>query len=869
MTDRTPPSGTVTFLFTDIESSTWLLRHLGDDYDRVLHDHNRLLRETWAEYDGFEVSTEGDAFFVTFDDTAKAISAAVNAQLALARHVWPEDGTVRVRMGIHTGQARLYDDGYVGLSVHQAARIAAAAHGGQVIVSDVTVSHVRPLQNGVSFLDLGPHRLKDLAQPIRLFQLVHPDLSSEFPPPRTLSVMPNNFPIQLTTFVGREDEIAELKAVLDTNRLVTLTGAGGVGKTRLALQVGAELLDELPDGAWLVDLSPLSDPDVVPAAVAEALGVREQPGRDITHTLADQLVAKRLLIVLDNCEHLVDACARVVHALLTSCPLLKVLATSREALNVPGETPRRLPSLAVPDVGQDYLEASARAGSVQLFVQRAQAVRPEFDLSIENSNAIAQICRRLDGLPLAIELAAARATVMTVQELAARLDDRFRLLTGGSRLALPRQRTLEATVSWSYDLLTGPERLLFDRLSVFAGGCTLNAAERVCTDEALDTAEIIDLLSRLVDRSLVVAEQGTDDRTRYRMLDTLRQFGRERLVARREMDRLRDRHLAWAVDMAAQFPWDAGHRLSVELAGEVDNLRIAIEWAVESGDLPSGLRIVAEGAQLGSWDERARWFTQLLPAGDAVELHVHLKALTAAGSVSFATGRWDAGAERYRAAADIARRIGDESALARALSREAACRWGGGAEAAAKALFDESLATARRGGDREAMIFTLIFSAWYESGREVSRAEELALEADALSRQDGTDWDKAHAREVLGFVYCLKGEYSRAGQTLAEAIPLFTSVWRGCSPHVLNAAATWAAMTERYELGAQLCGAAHRIAEETGDRPTPWELLIQERWLPRIRQELEGGSFEAARLRGAQMSYEETMALAEQELCLP
>jgi predicted ATPase/class 3 adenylate cyclase len=865
---KTPPSGTVTFLFTDIEGSTWLVQHLGGDWDGVLHEHYRLLREAWDAHNGYEVSTEGDAFFVSFDEPDMAIGAAVAAQRALASHPWPQ-GSMRARIGIHTGEARMYGDNYVGLAVHQAARVKSAAHGGQIIVSDAT--HAAAGERAVSFVDLGPHRLKDLARPMRLYQVNAPGLESEFPPPKTLSVMPNNFPIQLTTFVGREDEIADLRAVLDENRLVTITGAGGVGKTRLALQVGAELLDDLPEGAWLADLSPLSDPDVVPAAVAEAVGVREQPGRDITRTLADQLVEKRLLIVLDNCEHLIDACAQLVHALLTSCRYLKVLATSREALNVPGEIARRLPSLAIPEVGRHIdLDSSAHVGSVQLFVQRAQAVRPGFDLTVENSDAIVQICRRLDGLPLALELAGARVTVMTVQELAARIDDRFRLLTGGSRLALPRQRTLEATVSWSYDLLTEPERLLFDRLSMFAGGCTLDAAEHVCTDETLGAAEVIDLLSRLVDRSLVVADQGTEGRTRYRMLDTLRSFGRERLLARGEMDRLRDRHLAWAVDLAARAPRDTGHRLPVELEAEVDNLRIAIEWAVDSGDLPSGLMILAEGVMFGSWDERERWFTELLPAGEEVDPHVFRKALFAAGNVSFATGRWEVGWERYRAAGDIARRIGNEAAVALALSREAACRWGGGAEDDAQALFDESLATARRSGARHAMVSTLIFGAWFESGREVSRAEALALEADALARRDGTGWERAHAREVLGFVHCLKGEYSRAGQTLAEATPLFAKyAWRGCSTHFLNAAATWAAMTERYELGAQLCGAAHRVFEETGDRPTPWEERIQERWLPRIRQELDDDSFEAARLRGMQSSYEETMALAERALRAP
>ncbi len=861
------PTGTVTFLFTDIESSTWLLQHLGDDYDRVLHEHNRLLREAWAAYDGYEISTEGDAFFVAFDDEEKAVRAALAGQIALAEHEWPVGGRVRVRMGIHTGEARLYGRDYVGLAVHQAARIASAAHGDQVIVSDETRSaSADGLGPDVAFADLGAHRLKDLAHPVRLFQLAHPELTADFPPPRTLTVMPNNFPLQLTTFVGREDDIRGVREALTTSRLVTLSGAGGVGKTRLALQVGAEVLDDFPDGAWLVDLAPLSDPALVPGLVAATLGVREQPGRAIIDTLTDQLISKRLLVVLDNCEHVIDACAKVVHQLVVSCPELKVLATSREALNVPGEVAVRLRSLRVPaaDEAED-IERLAREESIRLFVQRGRSIRDDFDLTVDNSSHVTQICRRLDGLPLAIELAAARLRAMSPQEIAERLDDRFRLLTGGTRTALPRQRTLEAAVAWSYDLLSEPERRLFDRLSVFAGGCTLDAAERVRSDEEIETFDVVDLMTHLVDRSLLIAEEDHDGRTRYRLLETLRQFGRDRLLASGEVPATRDRHLAWAVDIAPQLPPQTGAWPPPEFAAEVDNLRAAIEWSIESGDLASGLRIVA-AAWFGHRDEREYWYERLLPAGNDVPTKVHQKALRAAGENAFGGADWAVGAERFRRAADVAGLSGDHYEVAMSLAYGAACREALGDEETAGGWYEESLAAARRSRSNEALTRSLIFLAWHESGRHIARAEQAAIEADALSRQQGSRWDKAHALEVLGYILCLKKDYRRAGQILAEALRMFEEVLRTCSAHAFETVAAWAAMVARFEVGADVWGAAERIRQRTGVRPRPWERDVYERWLPRILEELDDIAFEAARDRGMRRSYEDALAFAEREL---
>jgi len=554
---------------------------------------------------------------VAFGDPADAVRAAAQGQRAIAKHDWPDGAPIRVRMGIHTGEARVRGRDYVGLSVHQAARVASAAHGGQTLVSQATTSMLDPSTDGVEFADLGLHRLKDLAHPVRLFQLAHADLPSTFPPPRTLTAMPNNFPIETSTFVGRGDDLAGVARELSNGRVVTLTGAGGVGKTRLALQVGAAAIDDFADGAWLVDLAPLAAPELVGSATADVLGVREQAGREISDTLADNLLAKQILIVLDNCEHVIDASATLIHQLVSTCPKVKILATSREALNIPAEVTWRLRSLSVPADRTDDVDAIADFEAVRLFVQRATAVRPDFVLSADNSSAVAQICRRLDGLPLAIELAAARVRSMSVPDIGARLDDRFRLLTGGSRTALPRQRTLEAAVAWSYDLLSEPDKLLFDRLSVFAGGCTQAAVEQVCAADDLDAFTVMDLLDQLVERSLLVAEDWRTGKTRYRLLETLRQFGREKLIQRGEVEVIRTRHLAWAVGLAESLPPETGGEPSVILVAEEDNFRAAIEWASETEDLEAALR-VAGSVWAGHFEERKRLFTRLLPPGPDV-----------------------------------------------------------------------------------------------------------------------------------------------------------------------------------------------------------------------------------------------------------
>ncbi|MGQ0571571.1 MAG: adenylate/guanylate cyclase domain-containing protein, partial [Armatimonadota bacterium] len=471
----------VTFLFTDIEGSTELLQRVGDrSYKEILEDHHRLLRAAFEKDEGHEVDTQGDAFFVAFPEAGNAVAAAVAAQRAVTAYSWPDGVVVRVRMGLHTGEPTLGPGGYVGIDVHRAARICSAGHGGQILLSETTCGLARTaLPEGISLRDLGEHRLKDLARSEHISQVVVPGLPADFPPIKSLDVRTNNLPsLELTSFIGREHEMEEIKRLLSSARLVTLMGPGGAGKTRLALQVAADLSEKFPNGVWLAELAPLSDPTMVVQTVATVFGVREMPGRPLQDTLVDYLRTRELLLVLDNCEHLVAVSAHLASALLRGCPRLRILATSREALAAAGEATYRVSSLSTPDPGRvRSVEQLTQFDATRLFLERAALSNPRFVVTDAQAPIVAQVCHRLDGIPLAVELAAARVNVLSVDQIARRLDDRFRLLTAGSRADLPHHQTLRATVEWSYELLPKDERLLFQRLSVFAGGFSLEPAE--------------------------------------------------------------------------------------------------------------------------------------------------------------------------------------------------------------------------------------------------------------------------------------------------------------------------------------------------------------------------------------------------------
>jgi predicted ATPase/class 3 adenylate cyclase len=526
------PVGMFTFLFTDIEGSTALLQRVGGEvYARVLAGHHELIRSALSAHGGEELNTAGDGFFAGFSSPRACVAAALDMQQALGSQAWPGGEQVRVRMGVHAGEAEPTETGLVGLDVHRAARIAAVAHGGQVLVSQAAAALAGGfLPPGAGLRDLGWHRLKDLGRPEQIFQLCAAGLQTEFPPLRSLSnpALRNNLPAQLAAFIGRDREIGQVRALVESERLVTLTGAGGAGKTRLGLQVAAGLLDGSGDGVWLAELAAVTDQDQVAGAVAGALRIPAQPGRPPLDVLADALGPQDILIVLDNCEHLIDGCAKTAEAILQRCPKVHLLVTSREPLGIGGETIYRVPSLSLPAAESD-LAAAAACDAVALFAARAAAQGAGLALDADSIPLVVSVCRRLDAMPLAIELAAARLRSMSLADLAGRLDQRFRLLTGGSRTALERQQTLRATVGWSYSLLTVAEQALLGRLSVFAGSFDLAAAEAVAGSGAIDAVEVAGLVGSLVDKSLVVADpDGTG--LRYRLLETIRLFVAERLA---------------------------------------------------------------------------------------------------------------------------------------------------------------------------------------------------------------------------------------------------------------------------------------------------------------------------------------------------
>ena len=524
---------TLTFLFTDIEGSTALLARLGaESYARALGEHHAIVRGALADHGGTEEGTRGDSFFATFTSLSACVAAALEMQRQLADQEWPAGEQLRVRMGVHIGEVAKESIGLVGYEVHRAARIGTVAHGGQVLLSSAAAGLVKDsLPPDAALRDLGTHRLKDLGRPETLFQLEAPGLRDQFPPLRSLDnpELPNNLPTSLSPFIGRNKEVREVVGLLRTARLVTLTGAGGSGKTRLALQAAAELLDGSGDGVWLVELAPISDPEHVARTVVDALEIRSGADREDRGTLLHTLKDQRCLVVLDNCEHLVDEVATLADLIGRSCPKVSILATSREPLGVDGEEVYRVRSLTLPPRVVEGAEDLLGAESVDLFVARARSLDKGFGVSDENAALVGAICRRLDGIPLAIELAAARLSSMSIQHLHDRLDSRFRLLTRGSRNALPRQQTLAATVTWSYDLLAEPEREVLRRLAVFVDGFTLEAAEAVCATGAVDRFDVGDILGSLVNKSMVFAER-TDTSLRYGILETIRQFAAEQLL---------------------------------------------------------------------------------------------------------------------------------------------------------------------------------------------------------------------------------------------------------------------------------------------------------------------------------------------------
>jgi predicted ATPase len=696
-------------------------------------------------------------------------------------------------MGIHTGTAHLNDSqqysGYATLASTQ--RIMSAGHGGQILLSGATRELVRDmLPEETELLDLGERRLKDLRHPEHLYQLNEARLTSTFPPLKTLDAFLNNLPIQLTTFIGRENAIAEVKRELELHRLVTLTGSGGTGKTRLSLQVAAELLDHFEHGVWFVELAQLTDPELIPQTIISSIGIQEQ-GRLPLDILREYLHEKKTLIVLDNCEHLIEASANTVHALLSAAPNLRVLASSREALGVKGELSYPVPSLSLPDVKHlPVIEQLSQYEAVRLFIDRAGLVSPHFDVDKSNAPAIAQICYRLDGIPLAIELAAARVKVMSVEQISRRLDDRFRLLTGGARTSLPRQQTLRALIDWSYDLLTKDERLLLRKLSIFTGGWTLEAAEEVCSDaayvnneqaEATDQQslipDVLDLLTQLVNKSLVVvAESSQSSDTRYRMLETIRQYAREKLLEAGGGEIIRQRHLAYFVKFVEQAESELYRpdqaRWSNRLEDEIDNLRGALEWAIAT-EIESGVRIAALPWRFwqrsGYLREIAEWLAQLLESYHAVN-PLHVQALAVYAICVFRQGNFREALTAAGQSLQMARALSDKQSEAFSLSFLGILTITQGSVGEGVPLLEQSLALYRELGDKVGQANAMEWLSINSSDPEF--AVDMIKGSLELNRELGDLTGVANSLIWLAQLTVWRGDFSSPAPWLEEAISI-------------------------------------------------------------------------------------------------
>jgi predicted ATPase/class 3 adenylate cyclase len=619
---RDLPSGIVTFLFTDIQGSTGLLQELGDGYDLIQDRHAAIMRGAIAEGGGVAIRTEDDSFFAVFPDPVGAVHAAVAAQRAFFAEEWSHGEPLRVRMGLHTGEGRLGGDNYLGIDVNRAARIAAAAHGGQVVMSNATRALVdRDLPPGVTLRDLGEHRLKDLVLPEHLHDLAVEGLPAEFPPLRSLDARLTTFPLQLSSFVGRDHEVEAVTALVHDHRLVTLTGPGGTGKTRLGLEVARRMLPEFPDGAVFVDLSPIADPTLVPSAVAQALGLQEQAEKSPVESARAYLRELRILLVIDNFEHVLES-TPVVEEVLGAGEGVYVLVTSRIALRLYGEEEFAVPTMELPDPTRlPDIAGLSRYEAVALFIERARSARRDFSVTQENAPAVAEICVRLDGLPLAIELAAVRVRVLSPGAILARLGHRLPLLTGGSRNLPERQRTLRGAIAWSHDLLEEPQRRLFAALSVFAGGATLDAAEAVANPNGELGMDTLDGVAFLADQSLLRRTEGPGEEVRLGMLETVREFAAERL-AETNADEITRRHAEYFLKLSVEGKPHFTGADAVEwldrFQREHDNVRTALRWAIDHAEVETALRLV--GSLWRFWFQRGHLIEGYRWAREAVAL---------------------------------------------------------------------------------------------------------------------------------------------------------------------------------------------------------------------------------------------------------
>jgi predicted ATPase/class 3 adenylate cyclase len=914
------PTGTVSFLFTDIEGSSRLWeKHHVTMYQAVAR-HDSLLQSAVVENNGHVVKMRGDGLHAVFASVQDAVAAAVAGQRALQAEEWDEGiDRIPVRMGVHSGSAQLRDGDYFGPTVNRAARLQDAGHGSQILLSQVSATLIDgQLPVGISLLDLGRHQIKDFPAPERVYQVLAPELPNHFPPLRASGRRRTNLPTQTTGFVGREREIKAAKQMLEQARLVTLTGPGGTGKTRLALQVARKVFDRYRDGVWLVELAPLTEETMVLPAIAKVFALQPDPARSLETVMADFLRDKKMLMLLDNCEHLIETCARVADELLGGSSGLVILASSREALGVPREMVLRVPSLSVPAHAGVSVAELQHSEAAQLLAERARAVRHDFEINDENTYAVAEICRRLDGIPLAIELAASRLRLFSPQQLASRLSDRFRLLTGGSRTALPRQQTLQALIDWSYELLSDQEQALFRRLSVFVGGWTFEAAEAI--GEELN---VLELLDQLVNKSLVQSELGAAE-IRFRYLETIRQYARDRLFAAGEGEIVRDLNFTYFSDLVAREVknLDGPHRDKVRLTlrPEIDNFRQALGWQI-SRDTVAAVDMLVDVVffmvqDTGWGDQYAAvsradvlgWLEAATKALDERALdqkeglrlswaRIHLVA----GQSAIGEGKFDFARSETAKAIALARELDDLSTLMAALGFYAIT-------ASAQQSFDQKAIEA---ADEGLALARKLGSTFYKSagltvlaGYEIERGNDVAAQAYLAEATMGGGFMTAMATFQAGVSFAhTDGDMSRALSFFQESRRLFRSIenahfvaittsliahtrrrsgeldaaeaayreslaefhWQGHSPavaHELECLAFIARKRNAPERAARLLGAAEALREQIQVPMLPDEQAEYDLELSALRQELNDDAFQKVWIAGRVMGTDQAVEYA-------
>jgi predicted ATPase/class 3 adenylate cyclase len=871
------PTGTVTFLYTDIEDSTGLAQNHPVEMPLLLSQHHAILRHSIQSNHGHVFRIMGDAFCAAFFTASDALQAALEAQRQLQQAAW-HPAEIKVRMGIHTGPAQAggieeVAGGYTGyLTLTRAQRVMSTAHGGQILITSATSELLREtLPEGVELRDMGEHRLKGLLNPERIWQVTAPDLLSEFPALKSPYAIPNNLPAQINRFIGREHELSQTRELLSNARLLTLIGPGGTGKTRLTLQLAGEVLPEFADGVWLVELAPLSDPALVLQTIAGVLGLREIPGESLKDLVTDHLCSKHLALILDNCEHLVETCAVLADHFLRSCPNLKIIASSREALGIAGETVYLVPPMALPDSDGLSAESLSRSEAVQLFVERAAAVKAGFGLSEHNAPAVVRICRQLDGIPLALELAAARIGMLSPKQIAARLDDRFRLLTAGSRTALPRQQTLRSLIDWSYDLLSAMERLLFCRLSVFVGSWSLEAVEAVCPE-----LDVLPLMAGLVHKSLVVADESMEEAaTRFRMLETIRQYAHEKLEEHGETQEISSRHASFFAQLAEEAEaYLRGGSETINwlqrLESEHGNLRAALDWCLSGGDQSLGAQMA--GSLTFFWfrqdhhSEGRIYLEQALKASERAPKLIKAKLFVSIGTLAYTRQDLEACFEAYQKGAGLYREVDDPAGLGTALAF-----YGGilgmlqpSRYSEAVSLCHEALGILRKIDDKPRIVQALNFTGeMFRTRGDYTKAKVVYEECLSLAMELGDLLRQSMMFQNLGFIAIRKGDYQRAKELCSQGIRLALKI-----KSTSQLAATIMVLAGVYtyllppEKGARLMGAGEAMLESSGVVLQPADKIEIVQYQSGLKELLGEMFYEEAFLEGRQMSLEEVIATA-------